>query len=173
MDKESFFKEAVEANQDRIFRICCCYALDSEDRRDIYQDTLIHIWNGLRTFREGAPVSSWVCRIAVNTCLDHVRSSARRKRLLGKRISGEAEGGLENLPAREPSPADDRARSLYGAIERLPLADKALISLYLEDLSSADIAGITGLSEGHVRVRIHRIKNGLKSIMNEVNHGTR
>ena len=173
MDKESFFKEAVEANQDRIFRICCCYALDPEDRRDMYQDTLIHIWNGLRTFREGAPVSSWVCRIAVNTCLDHVRSCARRKRLLGKRISGEAEGELENLPAREPSPADDRVRSLYGAIERLPLADKALISLYLEDLSSADIAGITGLSEGNARVRIHRVKNALKSMMNEVDHGTR
>ena len=102
-------------------------------------------------------------------------------------MSGPAPGGRgswENGSAERPegnsrtsrpivSPADERVRSLYGAIERLPLADKTLISLYLEDLSSADIAGVTGLSEGNVRVRIHRIKYELRSIMNEVNHGTR
>ena len=65
------------------------------------------------------------------------------------------------------------ACGVFTAPSSASLADKTLISLYLEDLSSADIAGVTGLSEGNVRVRIHRIKYELRSIMNEVNHGTR
>jgi RNA polymerase sigma-70 factor, ECF subfamily len=173
MDTERFFRDAVEENKDRIYRICCCYALNAEERQDLYQDTLIHIWKGLKTFREGAAVSSWVYRVAVNTCLDHVRAGARQRRVLGTRVAGDAGEALDNLPTRAPAPEDDRLHSLYAAIDRLSLADRTLISLYLEDLDGAAMAEVTGLSEANVRVRIHRIKNALRSILNEANHGTR
>ena len=47
MNKEAQFKSAVEANKDRIYRICCCYVRDEHERRDVFQEVLIHIWEGL------------------------------------------------------------------------------------------------------------------------------
>ncbi len=173
MDTERFFKDAVEENRDRIYRICCCYALDAEERKDLFQESLIHVWKGLKSFREGAAVSSWVYRVAVNTCLDHVRAGTRRRRILGARVTGDDGETLDNVPAQTPAPVDDRLGSLYAAIDRLSLADRTLISLYLEDLDGAAMAEVTGLSEANVRVRIHRIKNALRGMMNEANHGTR
>jgi RNA polymerase sigma factor (sigma-70 family) len=173
MDKEQLFKEAVEANKDRIFRICCWHVFDAEERKDIYQKTLIHIWEGLRTFREGAAVSSWVYRITVNTCLDHVRSEARRRRILGTRIAEDSGQGLDAVPARAPAAENGASRDLYAAIDRLSPADKTVVSLYLEDLGGAEIATVMGISEGAVRIRVHRIKNLLRSMINEANHGNR
>lgn len=68
MIKESQFREIVEANKDRIYRICCCYVRVEMERNDVYQEVLIHIWEGLDRFEEKSQMSTWIYRIAVNTC---------------------------------------------------------------------------------------------------------
>jgi RNA polymerase sigma-70 factor, ECF subfamily len=173
MDKEKLFRDTVRDHGDRLYRICCCHILDAEERKDAYQETLIHIWGGLDAFREGAQASSWAYRIAVNTCLDHLRKTWRRKRILGTRLSADAGDPLESLPASPPPPRDERVDRLYACIDRLPPVERTVLSLYLEDLSGADIAGVTGLSEGNVRVRVHRAKELLRSMMNGAADGHR
>lgn len=61
----------------------------------------------------------------------------------------------------------EKIKFLYTCVERLPLLDKTLISLYLEDLSYKDIAGIVGISEQHVGVKIFRIKKTLNSFFKD------
>jgi RNA polymerase sigma-70 factor (ECF subfamily) len=73
------------------------------------------------------------------------------------------------LPA-PPEPDREDVRILYRTIESLPPGDKALILLYLDDLSYQEISEITGLSENHVGVKINRIKKKLASRMEHV-HG--
>lgn len=63
-----------------------------------------------------------------------------------------------DLPEEERTGIGLRLRLLYKLIAELPEMDRILISLELEDVRQAEIARITGLSEGNVRVRIHRIK---------------
>lgn len=173
MDKEKLFRDTVRDHGDRLYRICCCHILDSEERKDAYQETLVHIWKGLDGFREGAQASSWAYRIAVNTCLDHLRKSGRRRRILGNRISAEEGDPLEALPASPPPARDARADRLYACVDLLPPVERTIISLYLEDLSGAEIAGVTGLTEGSVRVRVHRAKELLRSMMNGAANGHR
>jgi RNA polymerase sigma-70 factor (ECF subfamily) len=173
MDKEKLFRDAIREFGDRLYRICCCHILDAEDRKDAYQETLVHIWNGLGGFREGAQVSSWAYRIAVNTCLDHLRKTGRRKRILGTRIVTDDGDPLDDIPADAPPSPDERIDRLYACVEQLPPADRTVISLYLEDLSSSEMAGITGLTEGNVRTRVHRAKGLLKAMMNGAEDGHR
>jgi RNA polymerase sigma factor (sigma-70 family) len=173
MDKETTFRDAIRDHGDKLYRICCCHVLDPEERKDAYQETLIHIWKGLDGFREGARISSWAYRIAVNTCLDHLRKTGRRKRLLGTPVAADEGDPLEGIPADPPPARDDRIGTLYACIEKLPPVERTVISLYVEDLPGAEIAEITGLSEVNVRARVHRAKARLKSLMNGENDGDR
>jgi RNA polymerase sigma-70 factor (ECF subfamily) len=173
MDREKTFRDAIREHGDKLYRICCCHILDAEERKDAYQETLVHIWKGLSGFREGAQLSTWATRIAVNTCLDHLRKTGRRKRILGTRLVAEEGDPLDGIPAAVPLPPDERVSRLYACVDRLPPAERTIVSLYLEDLSGAEIAGITELSEVSVRVRVHRAKGLLRSMMNGAEYGNR
>lgn len=173
MDNEKIFRDSIRDYGDRLYRICCCHIRDAEERKDAYQETLVHIWRGLSSFRQGAQVSSWAYRIAVNTCLDHLRKTWRRKKILGTRLVADEGDPLDAVPAAAPPPPDERVGRLYAGIDRLAPADRTVISLYLEDLTSDEIGQIIGLTEGNVRTRIHRAKALLRSMMNGENDGNR
>ena len=69
---------------------------------------------------------------------------------------------LQPLSKNEQSQNEGR---MYWALRQLNAAEKAIISLYLEDYSYEKIAKITGITENYVGVRINRIKNKLKIIL--------
>lgn len=172
MDRESRYREIIETNKDRIFRICCGYVYDRDERKDVYQDILINIWKSLDGFRAQAQISTWIYRVAVNTCLGHLKSEKRRR----NHIDAEASTNLDALPLEDQDGAhEDLHHSidhLYRCINTLSSVDRALIALYLEDVSSKETADILGISEANVRVKLHRIRKALKGMLEEKAHGT-
>ena len=90
---------------------------------------------------------------------------------------------IEERPAKENGPTstvaacesdltlEDDVRHLHDCICRLPVFEKTLISLYLEDLGTSEMAAILGISEGNVRVKLHRTKKLLKDLWEENNNG--
>ena len=172
MEKESRYKEILETNRDRIFRICCGYVHDQDERKDVYQQILINIWNSLDTFREQSQVSTWIFRIAVNTCLSHLRTEKRRRR----HFDPEASTQIDQIPQEDPDEAhEELLRSidnLYLCISTLSPVDRALVALYLEDVSSKESAEILGISETNVRVKLYRIRKVLKGLLEEKAYGT-
>jgi len=68
-DKEKLFKDILEENKNRIYRLCLGYLIDKQEVDDLFQDVMINIWRGLDSFRGDAKISTWVYRIAVNTSL--------------------------------------------------------------------------------------------------------
>ena len=80
MDKDTLFKQVLEDNKDRIYRICCAYELNAVDRDDLYQEILINIWKNLDKFEGRSAISTWIYRIAVNTSLMHIKKESRRNR---------------------------------------------------------------------------------------------
>ena len=172
MNKESQFKAAVEANKDRIFRICCCYVRDEVERRDVFQEVLIHIWEGLDRFEEKSRLSTWIYRIAVNTCLGHIRMQTRRRKVFDERSGIDEETVPDDSSTEAAEEAEREIRLLYDSINQLLPVEKTLISLYLEDVSSAEMADIVGISESNVRVKLHRIKKKLKEMMEGDDHGS-
>jgi len=171
-EKETQFAAAVEQHRDALYRVCCAYARDEADRQDIYQEVLIHVWKSLEAFRGQSNLSTWMYRIAVNTCLGWLRKENRRSQML-KRARQELEVVTASRERNIAQPAADDVHQLYARIARLAPVDRMLVSLYLEEVDSAEMASVLGISEGNVRVKLHRIKNQLREKWEEEDYEPR
>ena len=127
------------------------YVNDSEWARDLTQDAFIAVWKHLPGFRNEASVGTWIYRIATNICLRSVSKEQRTAR---------HELPLDVQEAPVPD-IEEKLKLLYKCIAQLKEAERIIISLVLEGLPHAQIAAIVGLSEGNVRVKVHRIKEQL------------
>lgn len=157
---EHNFSRLIEENKDRIYRICCYYLSNDEDRKDLYQETLLNLWKAFKSFREESAFSTWAFRITVNTALQFI---SKEKRLLTTSKSySNLDFSIEN---RNKIAEQNEIDILNKSILRLPLIDMIIISLVLEEVPSKEIATIIGLTDTNVRVRIHRAKNALKKII--------
>jgi RNA polymerase sigma-70 factor (ECF subfamily) len=172
MDRDTLFKQVLEENKDRIYRICCAYERNAIDRDDLYQEIAINIWKNLDKFEGRSLVSTWIYRIAVNTSLMHIKKESRRN-------SAKTELDENSLNIAEP-PNDDREEKietgkkievLNECINELGTLDRLIISMVLEDLSYKEIAEVTGLTVNNTGVRINRIKKELLKLMEERTNG--
>ncbi|HEX2866881.1 MAG TPA: RNA polymerase sigma factor [Ignavibacteriales bacterium] len=169
MKRDELFREALEENQKMIFRVCCRFFGPGENAKDAYQDILLKIWMNIEGFRGECQLKTWIYRISVNVCITF-RSKNKRKSSLFVPFSEPA----YRVPDEEKLLEDEENKLLFFRkfMDELSGADKALVSLYLEDLDTREMSRITGLSESNVRVRIHRIKSEIKKQW-EVEYGTR
>lgn len=163
--KEEQFKELIHTWDRRLHNICNYYCDDKDERNDLLQEILINLWKGLDSFRGEASAGTWLYRVAVNTALSFKGRELKRKDNHCK---------LETIPAILSLEEDDKTIQeeltlnldrLNTAINQLSIIDKAIISLYLEEVSLKEVAEIIGISEPNVRVKIHRIKETLKMQM--------
>ena len=60
IQKEKLFQEIIEDNQEKIFRICCYYSKDAEERKDLFQEMLINIWSSLKSFKGESALGTWI-----------------------------------------------------------------------------------------------------------------
>ncbi len=169
-DTSSIFTSIYRENRDRVFRLCCAYLPDADDREDLMQTIFLNVWKNLDSFEGRSKMSTWIYRVAVNTALLYINRENRRRSLL-------TTPEIENLPApqhRQPDVAlKDRedVRALYAAINRLPELDRLIITMTLDELSYEQIAGVTGLTVNHVGVKINRIKKSLAVLIKEDHDG--
>lgn len=145
------FEELYQQYWQRVFRLCMGYLNDEEAAKDLAQESFMIIWQQLPKFREESAIGTWIFRIVSNTCLRQIN---RERRIpltaMPEQINEEAQESIE-----------PKIKLLYQFISELPELERIIISLELEELKQAEIANITGLSEGNVRVKIHRIKEKL------------
>lgn len=152
-------------NQDRIYRICCCYVRDVEERNDVYQTVLLQLWKNLGSFAGRSSLATWIYRVTVNVCLGQLRNARRHQQHLCDAASPAGQRAIETALAPEPSSAPvEEIERLYACVRQLPEVDRTLVSLYLEDASAVDMGEVLGISEAHVRVKLHRIKKRLKHL---------
>lgn len=156
---EQLFTMLIDENKDKLFRICCYYVADDESRKDLYQEALINIWKGFSSFRGEASYLTWMLRITVNTALKFI-SKERSLQLKGKQYAKEQQQGVKEIDE-----SMEQLNLLHRGISQLPLVDMIIISLFLEDTGSKEIAKITGLTDSNVRVRVHRAKAQLKKLI--------
>jgi RNA polymerase sigma-70 factor, ECF subfamily len=163
---ESHFLELVRENRAKILRVCGVYAWTAQDREDLYQEILFHIWRALPSLKQADFAATWLYRIALNTAISHARKSAANK----KRQTSSSSDRLEEVPdhrqSGEPSTSSE-AEALYAAIGKLDKVERAVITLFLEELSYEQIAEVMGLSASHVGVMLHRAKKKVAGWMQE------
>src|ERR1700744_5202737 len=142
------FDDIYKTYWNKVFRICMGYVNDHDWAKDIAQETFVTIWQQLPKFRNEAAIGTWIFRIAANNCLRQIERHNRMPR-------SEMPEEIAEQVAHDKEPA---TQFLYKCMATLPETARLFISLELEDVKQAEIAGIVGLSETNIRVRVHRIK---------------
>ena len=165
---ESGFLKLIEENRPKILKICRAYAWNPSDRDDLYQEILFQIWRALPGLKEKAYAGTWIYRVALNTSISFVRKHTGRSSRATPCGPGDLARRIES--AQEPDEHDGRLAPLYEAIAQLNETEKALVVLFLEDLSYEQIADALGVSANHVGVALHRAKKKLSTLMKEVVH---
>ena len=161
---ENTFLKGLEQNQQKLLRVCSVYARDADDKKDLFQEALINIWQSLPSFEEKSSLSTWMFRVTLNVCL-RVQTKQAKKR---ERFLKWNSITIENMSGEEPNhEEEERLIKLRNCIKKLNDADKAVTTLYLENLPYNEIADITGLTENHVAVKIKRIKMKLLNCINK------
>jgi RNA polymerase sigma-70 factor (ECF subfamily) len=172
MDKDALFREVLESERHGIYRICCCYLRDREDRNDAFQEALLRIYQRLESFRGNSALKTWLYRITANTCLDFLRSRQRREKPLDRNanLDDRLGGGAVGEEGLDDAMDVDR---MYACIQRLPVVERTLVSLYLEEMSTKEIAEVMGISEANVRVKMTRVRGTLRRMLEVTKHGAR
>ena len=155
MKDERTFLHSLRQHRGILFKVAGLYTDREEDRRDLEQEIIYQLWRAYPGFRADSAFSTWMYRVALNTALGRFR--ARQPKL-------SFTGTLPDRPA--PGDASSQSELLLAAIRRLPRADRAVIALYLEDLSLAEIGDILGITANHAGVKLHRAKSKLKILVN-------
>jgi RNA polymerase sigma-70 factor (ECF subfamily) len=158
MNQQQEFTNLYNEYGEGIRKLCLGYTGDAVLAQDLLQETFIAVWNNMQKFRGDAKWSTWIYRIAVNTCLTHLRK--KKDTLMDIENTG-----FFMLP-EEVNTKEQEMQLLYKCISRLQETDRLIITLVLEDKPYEEIASITGITETNLRVKIHRIKKQLTQIYN-------
>lgn len=150
------FLDIVNENNGLIYKVCYMYAVDSEHLKDLYQEVTANIWQGMGSYRGDSKISTWIYRIAINTCVSDLRRNERRPATTAILDEGKACDVVD-----ESHEHAAQLKAMYEMIGLLGKLDKALIMLWLDEYSYDEIASMTGLQRNNVASRLHRIKQRL------------
>ena len=156
---EKDFLEMIAAQKRTIYKVCYIYAKDQDDLNDLFQETVLNLWKSFPRYRGDSKLTTWVYRIAMNTCITFLRRSNTRPHTVP--MTAQAVASLE---ADEET--SEQLKELYRLINQLGKLERALILLWLEERSYQEMADILGLSKANVAVKLNRIKEKLKKMSN-------
>jgi RNA polymerase sigma-70 factor (ECF subfamily) len=137
------------------------YCDDRQDSEDLFQEIVLQLWKSYSGFKGESKVSTWMYRVALNTAITRLRKAQRRpdsQRIIHHNVNV-ADGESDRLDLQYDA-------ELQLAINTLNKFDRALMMLYLDEKSYGEISEIMSITESNVGVKINRIKNKLKSILN-------
>ncbi len=153
MDEHPFI-ELIEKHNAAIGRICRSFCRNTEDKEDLRQEILMHLWTGWKDYRPDHKPITWLYRVAMNTAI-----SWRRKQQC-EPLS------LDGFDLPEDITLRDQSAHLKSLIAMLPSNDQRLINLYLDGFTTEEIGRLLKISQTNVTTRINRIKEKLKKINN-------
>lgn len=153
---EKQFTRMVREHQQTIYIVCYIFSKDRSEVEELYQEILIALWKSLPQFEGRSSERTWIWRISLNTCISIDRKKRRHTTPLPLEIGVD----LYDTTDRDTK----QIRQLHERINRLGMFDRAIILLWLENMSYEEIGAIVGISEKHVSVRLYRIKEQLKNM---------
>ena len=143
-----------------VMQLCMGFMKGDQDQaKDLTQEVFIQIWNYLDRFRHESSPKTWIYRITVNTCLNHLKKQKAQDEKMGEHLRNQET--TEEIEFTETDPS----KMLFEAMAKLSEIDRLVTGLLLDDVPQEEIANILGITEGNLRVKIHRIKLRLKKLI--------
>lgn len=148
----------VREHRSTIYTICYMFSKDQDEVSDLFQEVLINLWKSFDSFEGRSKVNSWIYRISLNVCIS----------LDGKKRRHRTEPLVMDInPFEEDDRNSRQMEMLRQRIGRLGAFDRAIIMLWLENMSYEEIGAIVGIKPKNVSVRLYRIKEELKNMSND------
>ncbi|WP_276865487.1 sigma-70 family RNA polymerase sigma factor [Mediterranea massiliensis] len=154
---DTTFAQMIREHKSTIYTVCFMFSKDSDEVSDLFQEVLINLWKGYASFQNRSSVDTWIWKVSFNTCISYERKKQKRATL----------PLTMDINLFEDKDEDSRQiRQLYDRIHRLKPFDRAIVLLWLENMSYKEIGAIVGISTKNVSVRLYRIKEELKKMSN-------
>lgn len=151
------FAQIVKENKSTIYTVCYMFSKDTDEVNDLFQEVLVNLWKGMSSFKGRSDIRTWIYRIALNTCI----SMDRKKKIATIPLSMDA-----NL-FQDQDEDTKQVKLLHNRINKLQPFDKAIVLLWLENISYDEIGEDVGISTKNVASRLFRIKEKLRTMSND------
>jgi RNA polymerase sigma-70 factor (ECF subfamily) len=156
-NKEQFFNTIIDQHKGILVKVARAYCREEEERNDLLQEMMVQIWQSIHKYNDQYKMSTWLYRIVLNVAISFYRQHSRRISKYKSMNEQTLQIASENIATNE-----QQLKLLEQFIHELKEIDKALMLLYLEDKSHAEIAEIVGMSISNVGTKMGRIKDKLK-----------
>lgn len=154
------FDRLVERYQRDVYRLCYRYVNNHHDANDLAQDAFLKAYRAISKFRGDSSFSTWIYRIAVNTCLNF-RAGRRAQ---SEELSEHLADGSRGVAARMED--EERSQKVREAVSRLPEKQRATLILKIyHDLTHEEVAGILGSSVGTVKANLFHALGNLRKML--------
>ena len=157
-NNQKLFDQLFDQYKDRVFRLCYGYTRNNAEANDLVQECFVKVWLNLSDFRHHSDYSTWIYRIAANTCLMQLRKYKNNPLEYHETF-------LEKTAEEYSGDKEVQSENLYIAIGRLNEMDRVIISMVLENIPQKQIGEVLGITENNVNIKVYRIKRQLKEIL--------
>ena len=153
--KEQEFEQLARTHKATIYAVCYLFSKDQDEVADLFQECLMNLWKSWAGYEGRSDVKTWVYRVSLNVCVSLDR---KRKRLSTVPLT------MDINPYEEDNQNSRQMELLRQRINLLPPIDRAIVLLWLENMSYEEIGDIVGITAKNVSVRLVRIKEQLKKM---------
>lgn len=161
------FSVLVDRYKDLIFSLALKMVKNREEAEEVAQDTFIKIFNSLEKFKGDSKFSTWIYKVAYNTCLDRIKKNKKDEgNILIDDFSEHLVKTVENALIKMMD--EERKKSIQDCLNLLPSEEGFLLTLfYFEDQSLEEIAKIMDFTSNNVKVKLFRSRQKLASILKQ------
>jgi RNA polymerase sigma-70 factor, ECF subfamily len=160
IEDEQKFINLINEHQGLIHKVCIMYESNPELRNDLFQEIVLQLWRSFHTFRGEAKITTWMYRIALNTAISGYRKQTRHVK------TEDLHEVHFNISEHYRDDDDDNTQKLQWAIRQLSDIERAMVMMALEEIGYEEIAETIGITQNNVRVRMNRIREKLRKLMN-------
>jgi RNA polymerase sigma-70 factor (ECF subfamily) len=152
------FERILREHGPALSRVVASYAKPGADQDDLGQEVALALWRALPRFRDECPERAFALRVAHNRGLNHLWRKKPAEEIPAELMDGAPSPELRLARLQE-------GESLFNAIRDLPLLQRQVLTLALEDLSHAEIGEVLGITAENVAVRLSRARATLRERM--------
>lgn len=153
------FIELINKHKGIIYKVSKVYFDYADDQEDLRQEIIYQLWHSFESFRSESQFSTWMYRIALNTAILFFKKEKKRA------ANSEEYSQYATSYKDDENTDDEKLKRLYASFQHLDKIEKAIIFMYLEGMTHDGIAQNIGISNANARVKLHRTKEKLKSII--------
>lgn len=166
---EQSFEVLVKQNSEKMIQLAWRMVNNRSDAEEIAQEAFLRFYRSIDSFRGDSRVSTWLYRTVSRLCIDYLRREKIKRKLFFFNKPDSDYDPIDHSPSHT-TPQDDQAIAreeiahVLQAMESLSARQRAVLTLrHQEQLPLKEIATILGLSEGSVKVHLHRAVQSLRS----------